>query len=332
MRNTLLLCLTLFSLQARGELKVVATIPDLASIASAVGGNRVSVSSIASGLEDPHFVEAKPSFMTRLRSADLFLVVGMELEKAWAVPLMQGARNPKIQDASTGYLDCSVGVPKLEVPTGNVDRSMGDIHPYGNPHYWLDPWAGRVAARSIRDRLIRLDPAGKSTYDANYSRFVDRLDDAMFGTKLAEIVGGEKLWAMLLKGTLDAWLKQNKHFYGGWMAEVREVSGTKIVTYHRSWSYFAKRFGFEVVEELEPKPGIAPSPGHVLDVINAMKRVGAKVVLMEPFYARKAADLVAQKVGGAVVQAANSVGGQKEAKDYISMIGNVVRRVVAAAK
>jgi zinc/manganese transport system substrate-binding protein len=319
-------------LPALASLKVVTTIPDLADIARQVGGNRVSVTNIASGLEDPHFIEAKPSYMLKMRNADLFIEVGMELEKAWSQPLMQGARNSAILPGGPGFLDASIGISKLEVPTGTVDRSMGDIHPYGNPHYWTDPYNGRIIAKAIRDRLIRLDSAGKSTYEANYGKFVEDLDGAMFGKVCAAAVGGDKLWSHYFAGDLDAWLAKGDHRYGGWLGMVKKVKGTKIVTYHRSWSYFARRFGFDVVEELEPKPGIQPSPGHVLDVIKIMKQDGAKIILMEPFYSRKPADLVAGKVNGTVVLAANSVGGQPAAKDYIAMIDNVVTKLVEAAK
>jgi zinc/manganese transport system substrate-binding protein len=316
---------------AVASLKVVTTTSDLADITKAIGGNKVSVSSIASGRQDPHYLEAKPSYMTQMRGAKLFIRIGLELETGWEPLLLQGARNPSIQLGTRGHLDVSGSILRLEVPTSDFDRSMGDIHPYGNPHYWLDPYNVRVMARDIRDRLSALDPGSKATFDAGYTKFVLALDNAMFGSALVAKVGGPNLWALLLKGELTGYLKSHKDLkLGGWLAKTEPLRGVEIVTYHRSWSYFANRFGVKVIEELEPKPGIAPSPGHVLEVIKRMRAEKARIILMEPFYGRKAPDLVAEKTGGIVVVAANSVGGQPEAKDYISMVDNVINRLLKA--
>jgi len=317
-----------------GPLRVVTTTTDLRSIVAAVGGQDVKSDCIGSGSEDPHFLAAKPSYMMMAHNADLWVRVGLELEIGYEGLILEGSRNQKIQLNQPGHLDASQGIIRLEVPTGKIDRSMGDIHPLGNPHYWTDPYNARVVANNIRERLDQLDPAHAADYDANCAAFVKKIDEAMFGPALVAAIGGDKLWELELAGKLDDFLGAQKlsDKLGGWVAKVRPFRGTKIVTYHRSWPYFANRFGFDVVEELEPKPGIPPSPGHLVKVIQAMQRDKVKVILMEPFYEIRAPEFVAAKTGAKVVVAANSVGGQDEAKDYVPMIDNVVNRVVNALK
>ncbi len=325
-------CAPVLCMGAEKKLNVVTTTTDLKSIVEAVGGSHVSVTSLGSGKEDPHFIQAKPSYMMAARKADLWVRVGMELEIGYEELILDGSRNRNIRVGSDGHLDASEGVIRLEVPTQKVDRSMGDVHPLGNPHYWLDPWNGRAMARNVRDRLKKLDPAGAADYDANYVSFEKRVDEAVFGKELVEKMGGEALWQMELAGKLEAGLKEKglADKLGGWMGKLRPHRGAKIVTYHRSWSYLASRFGLEVAEELEAKPGIPPSPKHLAEVIETARAGGVKVLLKEPFYERKGPDFVAAKAGLTVVEAANTVGGQKEASDYIAMLDNVVRRVADA--
>ena len=315
-------------------MNVVTTTPDLKSIAEAVGGQYVKADSIGSGSEDPHFIQAKPSYMMLAHNADLWICVGLDLEIGYEGLILEGSRNQKIYFNQPGRLDASQGVIRLEVPTGKVDRSMGDIHPLGNPHYWLDPYNGRIVANNIRDRLHQLDPAHAAEFDANCAAFIKKIDEAMFGPALVAAIGGDKLWELELAGKLDDFLAAQKltDKLGGWAAEIRPFRDDKIVTYHRSWSYFANRFGLDVAMELEPKPGVPPSPGHVVQVIQEMQKDKVKVILVEPFYELRAPEFVAAKTGAKVVVAANSVGGQEEAKDYISMIDNVVNRVVNALK
>ena len=273
------------------KLNVVTTTPTFASIAESVGGEHVSVTSIGSGDEDPHFIQAKPSYMMKARKADLWICVGMELEIGYEGLILQGSRNPRIQINTPGHLDASEGIMKLEVPTGKIDRSMGDVHPLGNPHYWLDPYNGKIIAKNICQRLKELDPEHAGDYDRNLAAFLSKLDNAMTG----------------------------------WVAKLKPFEHSKIVTYHRSWPYFANRFNLDVVAELEPKPGIPPGPGHILEVINTMKSEKARVILMEPFYNRDDADAVANKTGAKVVVVPNAVNDQ--VKDYIAMLNNVVNRL-----
>ena len=273
------------------KLNVVTTTTNLASIAESVGGEHVSVTSIGSGNEDPHFIQAKPSYMMKARKADLWIRVGLELEIGYEGLILQGSRNPRIQINTPGHLDASEGILKLELPTGKVDRSMGDVHPMGNPHYWLDPYNGKIIAKNICQRLKQLDPEHTEDYDRNLAAFLSKLDNAM----------------------------------AGWVAKLKPFEHSKIVTYHRSWPYFANRFNLDVVAELEPKPGIPPGPGHILEVINTMKSEKAGVILMEPFYNRDDAEAVAKKTGAKVVVVPNAV--NEQVKDYIAMLDNVVKRL-----
>ncbi len=319
------------SAQGSDKLQVVTTTTDLAAIARAVGGDKVEVTSIATGYEDPHFIAAKPSYMMAARKADLWIRVGLELEIGYEELILDGSRNARIRVSTPGHLDASEGVLRLEVPTQRIDRSMGDIHPLGNPHYWIDPLNGRIVAKSIGKRLGSLAPEHAEYFKEQTVSFQRELDERMFGQELVAKTGGGKLWAALLKGQLDKVLGQPGHpALGGWLATMQSHAGQKVVTYHRSWSYFVHRFGLVVVEELEPKPGIPPSPGHVADVVKRVKAEGVKVLLMEPFYTRKAPDLVASETGSSVVECANSVGGQTEATDYLTMIDNIVKRVSVA--
>ena len=276
------------------KLNVVTTTTNLASIAESVGGEHVSVASIGSGDEDPHFIQAKPSYMMKARKADLWIRVGLELEIGYEGLILQGSRNPRIQINTPGHLDASEGILKLEVPTGKIDRSMGDVHPMGNPHYWLDPYNGKIIAKNICQRLKQLDPEHAGDYDRNLAAFLSKLDTAM----------------------------------AGWVAKLKPFEHSKIVTYHRSWPYFANRFNLDVVAELEPKPGIPPGPGHILEVINTMKSEKAGVILMEPFYNRDDAEAVAKKTDAKVVVVPNAV--NEQVKDYIAMLDNVVNRLSEA--
>jgi len=284
--------------RAAGPLNVIATTEDLAAIAREVGGDKIKVESMARGYQDPHFVEAKPSFVLRLNKADLLVAVGRELEIGWLPPLITQARNPKVQPGGAGYLDASLSARILEIPTGQLTRAMGDVHPAGNPHYWLEPGNGRRIAQAIQKKLSELD-AGDAAYFA--SRYAD------FDGRLA---AAEKNW--------DAMLAPYK--------------GTKIVTYHRSWPNFAERFGLDVIGYVEPKPGIPPSPSHTLDLIQEMKRQNVKVILVEPYFDLKTPNSVARETGAQVVVLAPSVGAEKEITDYLKLFDYDLGRLVAAFK
>jgi ABC-type Zn uptake system ZnuABC Zn-binding protein ZnuA len=302
MRTLKLLLVLLLALPsgafAQDKLNVVATTEDLGSLAREVGGDKVSVTALAKGYQDPHFVDPKPSFILAVSRADLLIVVGRELEIGWLPPLLSSSRNAKIQPGAKGYLDASSNVRILEIPTGQITRAMGDVHPSGNPHYWLEPGNGRRIAQAIRDKLTENSPSNAAYFAQRYTDFDMRLAAA------------EKRW--------DATMAPYK--------------GTKLVTYHRSWPNFMERFGLEVIGYVEPKPGIPPSPSHTLEVIQGMKAQDAKLIVVEPYFDLKTPQAIATQVGGKVLVLAPSVGGSKEATDYIQLFEYDVSLLSASLK
>lgn len=313
--------------QAKDKLNIVTTTTNLESITRAVGGKHVNVSAISTGREDPHYISAKPSYMLKAKKADLWIRVGLDLEIGYERLILEGSRNPRIHLGLPGHLDVSERIIPLDVPTQRISHSMGDVHPLGNPHYWLDPYNARIIAKTICKRLKQLDPANSADYDRNSTAFLLRLDNAMFGSRLAEQIEGEKLWELLLNYQLDNFIREKSLSLGGWLARLKPFEGSKIVAYHHSWVYFEHRFGLNVVAELEPKPGIPPGPAHILDVISNMKSQKAGIILMEPYYNRRDAEAVAKKTNAAVVVVATAVNGQKEAFDYIAMFDNIVTQL-----
>ena len=287
------------TVNAQSTLRVVTSTEDLRSITSEVGGDRVDVVALAKGYQDPHFVEPKPSFLLAMSRADLYIAVGRDLEIGWLPPLLTSSRNSKIQRGSNGYLDASLNVHILEIPTVQITRAMGDVHPLGNPHYWLGPNNGRLIAQAIRDKLGELSPANRDYFSQRYDDFDRRLADA------------EKRW--------DATMAPYK--------------GTKLVTYHRSWPNFVERFGLEVMGYVEPKPGIPPSPVHTIELIGEMKRANVKLILVEPYFNLKTPEAIANQIpGGKVLVLAPSVGGVKEATDYIRLFDYNVNLLAEALK
>ena len=296
-----ILCtLSLFALAltAQAKLNVVATLPDFGALAQEIGGDKIKVTTIARGTEDPHFVDAKPSFIRILNQADVLLEGGAELEIGWLPPLVNNARNDKILGDAPGHVILSRGIRLLEVPSGPVDRSMGDVHPLGNPHYWLDPGNGKIIAGSITEALSKVDPANASFYQANLQKFDERVD----------------------KKTVE------------WTKAMAPYKGTKVVTYHKSLTYFLERFGLEQVGTIEPKPGIEPSPSYINALIPKLKSAGVKLVLVEPFRPRKTPTIVAQAINAKLVLLPAAVNGNEKVKDYFSLFDYDVAQIVAALK
>jgi ABC-type Zn uptake system ZnuABC Zn-binding protein ZnuA len=277
-------------------LRVVTSTTDLADIAKAVGGDRIEVVHISEGYQDPHFVEAKPSFILQMRRADLFAFVGLDLEIGWMSLLVDGSRNSRIRPGAPGYVDVSKAIPVIDVQTGLVDRSQGDVHPLGNPHYWLDPQNGRRIARLFAERFAELDHVGAGTYEQNRRRFEERLTAA------------ER----------------------GWEDARAKIRGKPIVAWHTSWRYLASYSGANIVGFMEPKPGVPPSPSHLAGLILTMQRTGAKVIVMEPFYQRKTADFVASKTGAKVLILPPSVGGVRGVDDYVALMRHNLTTLAAA--
>ena len=275
---------------------VVATTEDLASLTREVGGDRVTVEALARGYQDPHFVEPKPSFILKLQRADLLVMVGRDLEVGWLPPLIQQSRNAMVQPGARGYLDASLTARILDVPTGQITRAMGDVHPLGNPHYWLEPGNGRRIAEAIARRLADISPADAAYFNQRYADFDRRLTEA------------ERRWAAMLA----------------------PYKGVKIVTYHRSWPNFAERFGLDVIGYVEPRPGIPPSAAHIRDVIQEMQRQNARIVLVEPYFDPRTPSAIAREAGARVVTLPPSVGGVKEATDYFKLFDRNLNQLITA--
>jgi len=283
---------------AWAKVRVVTTTTDIADIAGHVGGDKATVTSIARGNQDPHHVEPKPSFMLLLRRADLYLVAGMDLEIGWSPALERGARNPNVMRGSRGYIDCSVGIPRVNVPPGGADRAMGDVHPHGNPHYLLDPQNSIIVAGTIADALIRKDPANRDNYEKNRDSFISRVR----------------------KSQIE------------WLRKMQPYKGLKVVAYHDNWGHFSRRFGLDVVEFVEPKPGISPSPAHVARVIQTMKSQNVKIIIMAPYFSRNIPELIAKNTGAVIITLPHTVGAVDGADDYFQWFDMIINRLVQAAR
>ncbi len=317
--------------RAADTINVVASLSDLGSIAQAVGGDKVSVTTIASGVQDPHFVDPKPSYVVKLRDADLFLVNGLELEIGWVPRLLDGARNPKVKAGAAGYVDCSKNVPVLEVPSV-VSRADGDVHPFGNPHYTTDPLNRKIIAETIAEAFKQASPANADYFDARKKEFEKSIDEAMFGKDLVEDVGGNKLDRLTRSGELYTFLEGQKlaSKLGGWMGKMKPLKGMKMVFFHKSFTYFIERFGLDVQNFVELKPGIQPGPAHLVSLVETIQRDKIKVVATHPFYDEKIGRLVAEKGGAKFVPVPLQVGGVEGATDSIKYFDVVVRLLTEA--
>lgn len=285
--------LSIHPLQAK--LNVVATLPDYGEIAQEIGGGKVDVSILAKPTEDPHFVDAKPSFILKLNRADALIDGGAELEMGWLPPLLEGSRNSKLQAGGTGRIVASEGIQLLEIPA-SVSRAQGDVHGMGNPHFMLDPLRAKMVASHIAEAFSKLDPHLASTYEANLKVF---------------------------NATLDRKMQE-------WTKTLASCKGQSVVTYHDSWIYFAERFGLKSDTYLEPKPGIPPSPSHLAAVIEKMKQQHIHVILVEPHHDRKIAETIASRTGAQVVDVAQFPGGRPNTKTYIELMDYIVAGLVKA--
>jgi zinc/manganese transport system substrate-binding protein len=280
-----------------GTIKVVTTTTDMKSITEMIGGNKVSVTSIATGYQNPHFVDPKPSYIISLSNADLFVTVGLDLETGWSPQLLTSARNSKIQKGSPGYVDASEAVGLLQVPS-SLNRGEGDIHIYGNPHYWLDPMNGKVIGRNIANGLERLDPGNKTFYETNLSSFFSRID-----AKMKE-----------------------------WQAKMASFKGSKIIAYHNEWVYFEKRFGLQVVDFMEPKPGIPPSPSQLVKVIKEVQANNIKVIISSPYFTTSSSDVVSKQTGVKELTLATSTNAFPAIKTYFDLFDYDIDKLTEALK
>lgn len=293
-RNLLGLLIGLLTLPAWADLKVATSLSDLADVAKAVGGKHVTAISLCKGYEDPHFVPAKPSLMKAIQDADVFVSVGLELDGGWLPLVLPGSRNPKIQVGQKGFVDASEGINVLEKPTGTVSRAEGDVHPLGNPHYYLDPKNLEVVADHLAQVFSGLDPANAADYATNAKAFDQKMDTAL----------------------------------KGWEKDLKPYKGEPIVTFHRNFDYFIGRFGLKLFGTVEPKPGIPPNPRYLSETADAMKSSGVKVVVYQPYYDADASKQLAQKAGGMAVEIPTEVGGTPEAKDVFSKFDFIVSALV----
>jgi zinc/manganese transport system substrate-binding protein len=295
-----ILALTLvgiFAISAQAKVKVVATLPDFAALAQEIGGDKVEVSALAKATEDPHFVDARPSFVVQLRNADVLIDGGAELELGWLPPLLQNARNPKLEVGKPGRVQASQGIRLMNVPA-NVTRAAGDVHALGNPHFTVDPIIAKAVAQHIAQAFAAVDPPNAASYDANYKKF---------------------------ETTINAKLQE-------WGTAMLPFKGANVVAYHDSWVYFAHRFGLNIDTFLEPKPGIPPSPSHLAEVIEKMKAQKIKAIIVEPFHDRKIAEKVATATGAKVVDFAQYPGAFPGTDTYVKLIDTLVARLSAALK
>ena len=280
-----------------GNIKVVATTTDMKSIAEFIGGNRVSASAIATGYQNPHFVDPKPSYIISLSTADLFITVGLDLEIGWSPQLLTSSRNTKIQKGSPGYVDASINIPLMQVPLA-ANRAEGDIHIYGNPHYWLDPLNGKIIARNIADGLERVDPSNKNFYEANLKAFDDRID-----AKMKE-----------------------------WQQKMLPFRGTKIIAYHNEWCYFENRFGLQIVDFMEPKPGIPPSPSQLVKVIREVSANSIKVIVSSPYFTTSSSDVVSKQTGAKELTLATSTGAFDSIKNYFDLFDYDINQLISTLR
>jgi len=293
----MVLCMALVAPAAEAKkLKVITSLTDLAALTQEVGGDKVEVEPLARGYQDPHFVEPKPSFLLKLRNADLLISVGLDLEIGWLPPLITQSGNGKIQPGSPGYLDASQFAEILEIPQGPLTRAQGDVHPLGNPHYWLDPDNGRRIAKGITAKLGEMDREDSAYFQQRERDFEKRLADA------------DKKW----------------------QAEMAPYHGRMVVTYHRSWPNFAKHFGLDVQGYIEPRPGIPPTPSHTIELVNLMKRENIKIQLIEPYFDLKTPNSIASMTSGKVVVMLPSVGGKPEVTDYFKLFDYDIGLLVQA--
>ena len=282
---------------ARAKLNVVATLADYAAIAREIGGEHVDITSMAKPTEDPHFVDARPSFVVKLRSADILIEGGAELETGWLPPLLQTARNSKLETGAVGRVQASEGIRLLDVPA-TLSRAAGDVHASGNPHFMVDPIIAKAVAAHIASAFSAADPANADSYAANDKKF---------------------------ETTIDAKLQE-------WGKALLPFRGQHLAAYHDDWLYFAHRFGFDVDVFLEPKPGVPPSPSHLAEVIGKIKAEKIKAIIVEPYHNRKIATKVASSTGAHVVDAAQYPDGLPNTATYVELIDVLVTRLATALK
>lgn len=329
------IALALLVLAARTEaapLTVCAATPDLGSLVEAVGGDDVRLTVFAKGSEDPHYIEARPSFVKAASDADLLVVTGLDLDVGWLPAVLQQANNPRILPGAPGHLVAATAIVPLEVPGGTVDRSMGDVHAYGNPHYLLDPLNGLRVAALLRDRLGALRRERRGAFQQRYDDFRQQLGVALLGEALARTYDFEKLAQLADYDRLDRFLEEQgaAALVGGWLGAMRPHRGARAVDDHAMWPYFARRFGLDIVGHMEPRPGIPPTTKHLAQLVELMRAQQVRLIMASAYYDPRHARFLAEQTGARIAFLANQVGARPGADAYLSMIDYNVRQVVAA--
>ncbi|PYV43848.1 MAG: hypothetical protein DMG06_09115 [Acidobacteria bacterium] len=319
------------------KVRVVCTLPTLKALTEEVGGNRVEVIALAKGDQDPHFVTPTPVLMKKTREADLFIENGFSLE-LWADEVTNGSGNSKIFRGTAGRIVAGSGVSALEIPSV-ISRELGDIHPQGNPHIWLDPLLAKVEAGNICEALISADPVGAAYYQSRQTDFFNRIDNALFGPELLKLVGIQKLTRLAWGGQLHNFLDNNKLAgqplsakAGGWLKAAEPLLGKKAFEFHRVWVYFCRVFGIQLMGTIEERPGIPPGPQHVRQVIERIRAEHVPLILVDNFYDPSLPNNIARQTGSAVVLLPNQVEGEPGVKTYFDLMDHVISKMTAALK
>jgi ABC-type Zn uptake system ZnuABC Zn-binding protein ZnuA len=322
------------SAQAK-KITVVCTLPTLKALTEEVGGTRVEVVALARGDQDPHFVTPTPVLMRRTRDAALFVENGFSLE-LWADEVVNGSGNSRIAKGSPGRVVASTGVAALEIPSV-LSREMGDIHPQGNPHVWLDPLLAKQEAGNIAEALKRVDPAGADYYDQRKADFDKRIDNAMFGEELVKLVGIQKLTRLVQTGELRTFLDTTKlggqplsTKTGGWLKQAEALNGLKAYEFHKVWAYFARAFGMKLVGTIEERPGIPPGPQHVRHVTDQIKTDKIPLILVDNFYDPALPNNISRETGAKVAILPNQVEGEPAIKTYFALIDYLIKDMTSA--
>lgn len=327
------LAATLAAPAARADepLAVCATVPELGSLVRTIGGERVAVEVFTKPTEDPHFTPARPSLIKSLNACQLLVQVGMDLELGWLPLLLKNARNAAVLPGAPGFLDASSVITPIDVPSGPVDRSMGDVHPYGNPHYLLDPLNGVRVATAIRDKLAALRPGDQALFDERLAAFRKAVATGLVGATLAAKYDVEKLALLAEHGKLVEFLQSQNEAkdLGGWLGALAPSFGAKVIDDHPMWPYFARRFGLVVADHLEPKPGVPPTTKHLAEVVALVKSEHVRIVLASAYYDPRHARFVADETGAKVLAMANQAGARPGTDDYLAFIDYDVRQVAA---
>lgn len=320
---------------AAEPLRVVCTLPTLESLTREVGGDLVETTSLAKGDQDPHFVSPTPVLMKKTREADLFVSLGLSLD-LWADEVVNGSGNTRIFRGQPGFVVASAGIPVLEIPSV-LSRELGDIHPEGNPHVWLDPLRAKRLAENIANALTAARPESASAFAANLDRFEARIDEALFGKPLVELVGAAKLSRLAADGNLDSYLSANsvdgrplQDRLGGWLARARPLRGKPVIEYHKVWIYFARTFGLEIAGEIEERPGIPPGPQHQRQTIELARSRAIPLILVDNFYDPRLPQHIAAEAGATAVILPNQVKGEPHIDDTFELIDHILDRMLEA--